>query len=214
MHVTIYFERKPLFIVSSLDPEMEEYLHHEETIFIDEYNSHTVKAMLHEMEQPQILRGVFLHENVEEALRAFKKRFTVIRAAGGLVYNPKKELLFIFRRGRWDLPKGKIDPGETADTCALREISEETGLENASIVSPLHTSYHTYHENGKFLLKETEWFLMKAPAQQDFTPQEDEDIEKCEWVKVDALQSYLDNTHASIVDVIRKGLELLPASRK
>ena len=208
MH-TIYFNNKPLFLVSSLNPDIEEHLHHEETVFIDEFNSHTVKAMIHEMESPRILRGVFLHEDPEAVLKQFKKKLELVVAAGGLAHTDRNEVLLILRRGKWDLPKGKLDKGESLETCAIREIKEETGLVNVSLEGPLTITYHTYHEFGKHILKESHWYLMKAEKQENFIPQLDEDIEKCLWVPMDEISPYMENTHASIMDVIRAGVKEL-----
>ncbi|HYK55852.1 MAG TPA: NUDIX domain-containing protein, partial [Flavisolibacter sp.] len=175
MQKKIYFNNKPLFLLNELTPEIEEYLHHEETVFIDEFNSHTVKAMIHEMDQPKVLRGVFLHEDVNAVLNSFKKKFTFIQAAGGFDYTKDNEVLLIFRRGKWDLPKGKLDEGEDLETCALREVKEETGLEKMQLEKPLTITYHTYHQYGEYILKEAHWYLMKS-EKQAFTPQTEEDI--------------------------------------
>jgi 8-oxo-dGTP pyrophosphatase MutT (NUDIX family) len=209
MQKKIYFNNKPLFLVNELTPEIEEYLHHEETVFIDELNTHTVKAMIHEMEQPKIHRGIFLHPDVDTLLKSFKKKFSFVQAAGGFVYTEDHQILLIFRRGKWDLPKGKLDPHEDLAACALREVKEETGLENVQLDKPLTITYHTYHQYGEYILKESHWYLMRSGRQEVFSPQTDEDIEKCEWVAVDHLASYMDNTHASVADVVKAGVRYL-----
>ncbi|MGZ3854527.1 MAG: NUDIX hydrolase [Flavisolibacter sp.] len=205
----IYFNNKPLFITKQVTPELEEYLHHEETVFIDEFNLHTVKAMVHEMEAPKIHSGVFLNEDPEAVLKAFKKKLVLIQAAGGLVHTGDNNLLLIFRRGKWDLPKGKLDAGENLEACAIREVAEETGLSKVEIEQPLCVTFHTYHEFGKHILKESHWYLMKTPSKTNLTPQHEEDIEKCEWVSTDRLAPYMDNTHASILDVVNAGIKIL-----
>jgi 8-oxo-dGTP pyrophosphatase MutT (NUDIX family) len=214
MQKKIYFNNKPLFLVNELSPEIEEHLHHEETVFIDEFNSHTVKAMIHEMEQPKILRGIFLHQDTDALLKSFKKKFSFVQAAGGFVYTDDHQVLLIFRRGKWDLPKGKLDANEDLAACALREVREETGLENVRLERPLTITYHTYHQYGDYILKESHWYLMRSEAQEEFTPQTDEDIEKCEWVTLDKLASYMDNTHASIADVVKAGVQFLHQIKK
>ena len=209
MQQIIYFNNKPLYLVNEIGPEVEEFLHHEETVFIDEFNLHTVKAMIHEMEQPQIIRGVFLHNDVDALINAFKKKLHLIKAAGGFVYTKEHEVLMIFRRGKWDLPKGKLDEGEDLATCALREVKEETGLEKMEMDRPLAITYHTYHQFGEHIIKESHWYLIKSLKQKEFKPQTEEDIEKCEWVPLNALGPYMDNTHASIRDVVHAGIKLL-----
>ncbi len=212
MHQTIYFNNKPLYLVNEISSDIEEFLHHEETVFIDEFNLHTVKAMIHEMEQPQILRGVFLHHDIDAVLKAFKKKLHLIKAAGGFVYTKDLELLMIFRRGKWDLPKGKLDEGEDLATCAIREVKEETGLDNLEMDKPLAVTYHTYHQYGEHIIKESHWYLIKSAKQEAFKPQTEEDIEKCEWVSINALGPYLDNTHASIKEVVQAGIKQLSSS--
>lgn len=209
MHKTIYFNNKPLFLASEITKDLEEYLHHEETVFIDEFNVHTVKAMIHEMELAKIHAGVFLHEDVDAVLKAFKKKFLLILAAGGLVHSKKDEILLIFRRGKWDLPKGKLDVNEEMEACAIREVKEETGLVSVEIEKLLCITYHTYHENGKHILKESHWYLMKAQKQANLVPQLEEDIEKCEWVAMQQLAPFMKNTHASIMEVVNKAVREL-----
>src|SRR5689334_4462347 len=100
----IYFNNKPLFLVSQVTKEIEEYLHHDDTVFIDDFDSHTVKAMIHEMEAEKIHAGVFLHPDTDAVLKAFKKKLVFIQAAGGFVHTPDNHVLLIFRKGKWDLP--------------------------------------------------------------------------------------------------------------
>jgi len=207
--IKIYFNNKPLFITNQITKELEEYLHHEDTVFIDEFNIHTVKTMVHEMEAQQIHAGVFLHHDVETVLKTFKKKLVLVKAAGGLVHTEDDHLLLIFRRGKWDLPKGKLDDNEEIKSCAIREIKEETGLINVEIEKPLCITYHTYHEGGKHILKESHWYLMKVQKQTNLIPQVEEDIEKCEWVPIDQIAPYMENTHASILDVVKAGVKLL-----
>ena len=102
----IFFNNKPLYLVSELNAEMEEYLHHEDTVFIDDFNQHTVKAMIHEMEAPQIHAGVFKHDDVEALMKAFRKRLVVVQAAGGLVHTPSNEILPI-HTGQYPLQPGE-----------------------------------------------------------------------------------------------------------
>ena len=209
MQQKIYFNNKPLFLIDEKNKEIEELLHHEDTVFIDDFDFHTVKAMVHEMESSKIHAGVFLHKDVTVLLNAFKRKLTLVKAAGGLIYTDGKEILLIFRKGKWDLPKGKLDKGETLEYCAIREITEETGLKNIGLKKPLSITYHTYHEGGKHILKESHWYMIKGDRSEVLTPQVNEDIEKCEWVSVDKLAPYMENTHASIIDVVNAGVKEL-----
>ena len=102
-----------------------------------------------------------------------------------------------------------IDDKEALETCAVREIEEETGLKNHVIEKPLTITYHTYHQDGKHILKESHWYLMKSDKQSVFTPQTEEGITKCEWVHVKNIATYMENTHASIIDVVNEALKHL-----
>jgi hypothetical protein len=107
MYIKIYFNEKPLFLCDAVDETIQPFIHHDDAIFIDELNGHAIKSMIHEMEQPNIHAGVFFHANLEKLKKAFFRKFTFIKAAGGLVTNEKKEILIILRRGKWDLWKKK-----------------------------------------------------------------------------------------------------------
>jgi 8-oxo-dGTP pyrophosphatase MutT (NUDIX family) len=209
MHITIYFNEKPLILCDQITKEIEYYLHRDDAVFIDEYNIHTVNTMLYEMSLPSVRAGVFLHKDVQELLKAIKKKFLFMQAAGGLVYTPDHKFLLIFRRGKWDLPKGKLDEGESLEECAVREVKEETGVENIKLDKALCNTYHTYHQDGRHILKESHWYLMQTPGQSLLVPQTDEDIEKCEWAAADKLAPYMENTHPSIIDVLKAAIKNL-----
>ena len=207
--VKIYVRNKPLFLVSQTTKEIDDFIHRPETIFIDELNAPAVRTMLQELGRDEFYQGVFLHQNTAAVLDEFKQQLTVIQAAGGLVYTENQEILLIFRRGKWDMPKGKLDEGEDLETCAVREISEETGLKNLTLEKPLQVTYHTYFEGEKHILKESHWYLVKCNTKEEFAPQLEEDIEKCEWVPHNKLDSYRTNMHASIIDVLDTALGIL-----
>ncbi len=202
MYIRIYFNDKPLFLCDAIDRSLEPYLHHDDAVFIDEFSTHAINTMLHEMNQPKVLAGIYLHKDLEELKKALWKKFTIVKAAGGLVLNNENELLMIFRRGHWDLPKGKLDPGETLAECAIREVQEETGLVTIELKNELLTTYHTYHENGKFILKESYWYQMKAMGAQPLTAQTSEDIQQVIWANESKINECLKNAFPSVVDVV------------
>lgn len=205
MQQIIYFNSKPLYLVSQVSPEIEPYLHQKSTLFIDEFSEQAIKTMIYEMEQPNIYHGVFIYKDVAQLLSAFKQQFRVVLAGGGFIYNKKEEALLIFRKGKWDMPKGKLDEGEVLQQCAVREVKEETGLSNVQLVKPLCITYHTYREEDA-ILKESHWYLMTA-AKETLTPQTEEHIERCDWVPFHLLNNYFHNMHASVKDVVNRGLE-------
>ena len=127
-----------------------------------------------------------------------------IIAAGGIVVNPKNEILWIFRRGYWDLPKGKLDPNETIEACAIREVMEETGVKDLQLEGLVYTSKHHYHDQylNAAVEKTTFWYKMTTVVMQEGIPQAEEDIEAIAWVNIDAQGPYLDKTYATIKEVI------------
>src|SRR5215216_3434634 len=176
----IYFGDKPLFFSESKSDELKPFLHEKDTVILKEIKKDEIISLIGKMQEAKTKTGIILY-NVEEAFNAVKKEFTLIQASGGLVYDNSRVLL-IFRRGKWDLPKGKLDEGEDLGECAIREIKEETGLENVKLEQTLCTTYHTYYEGGQHILKESHWHLLKGNDNEPLIPQTDEDIEKCEWV--------------------------------
>jgi 8-oxo-dGTP pyrophosphatase MutT (NUDIX family) len=129
----------------------------------------------------------------------------LILAAGGLVENEKGEILFMFRRGKWDLPKGKLDPGETLEECALREVEEETGVGQLKLKKFLLQTLHEYEELGKVIQKKTHWFQMTTISHQSLVPQTEEDITDLRWIAPADFEIVLRNTYPAIVEVLRAG---------
>jgi 8-oxo-dGTP pyrophosphatase MutT (NUDIX family) len=204
MYIKIYFDNKPLFLCNEVDESLQPYIHHDDAVFIDELDLHTVKSMIHEMQLEKVHAGVFYHPDLEDLKKAFYKKFTLVLAAGGLVQNEKEEILLIFRRGKWDLPKGKLDKGEKLEECAVREVEEETGLKDIKLISPLIITYHTYHEGTKFILKESHWYNMKVNGEQKLVPQTEEGIIETKWATIKEAEQLFLQSFPSIVDVIKE----------
>ena len=127
-----------------------------------------------------------------------------IVAAGGIVTNEENKILFQFRRGKWDLPKGKLEEGERIEDCAVREVEEETGLQNIQLGNLIGVTNHFYKEKGKDLEKETHWFAMKVTGPQELVPQLEEDITDLKWVGKNEITEYLENSFKNIEDIISK----------
>ncbi|MCK9617410.1 MAG: NUDIX hydrolase [Lentimicrobiaceae bacterium] len=134
--------------------------------------------------------------------------FTIIEAAGGLVSNAKGQLLFIFRRGWWDLPKGKLEPGETPEEAALREVKEETGLNRLSLLYPLPSTWHIYPHRGSQVLKKTYWFAMQHTGNEKPVPQTEEDIQEVKWISPAELPQLLRLTYPSLVEMLKSSSEI------
>ena len=141
--------------------------------------------------------GVFSNE-FEIIINVFKKKFPEIIAAGGKVINNKSEILFIYRNKKWDLPKGKAEKNENISQTALREVEEETGIKNLSIIKPLDKTYHIFKRGKTNHLKTTYWFEMKSDYNGKFKPQKKEGITRVEWIGVENLSSILPKSYANI----------------
>ena len=149
---------------------------------------------------------VVSHARPSFFLNLFRSAFINVPAAGGLVRSYNK-ILFIYRRGKWDLPKGKIDEGETAVEAALREVEEECGISGHSIVKKLPSTFHVYtspYKNsfGKWIFKETVWFEMNYSGNSMGTPQAAEGIISLNWVAVDELESIYKQTYENLKEII------------
>jgi 8-oxo-dGTP pyrophosphatase MutT (NUDIX family) len=202
MYITIHFGDKPVFLADSRDPDLSELLSHPETVLIEECSAHAVHALLHEIKKTEIRAGVMIAEDLAALRKLFWSRFQIIQAAGGLVENELREFLFIFRRGYWDLPKGKIDEGETIEACAIREIQEETGLKDLRLIRPLCTTYHTYEFKGEEILKESFWFHVEGKRTDKLIPQTEEDIQEIIWADRHRVGELLRGTYPSIRAVL------------
>tara|TARA_B100000768_G_C11080000_1_gene290371 strand:- start:46 stop:516 length:471 start_codon:yes stop_codon:yes gene_type:complete len=128
--------------------------------------------------------------------------YLLIKAAGGVVYNEKNQLLMIFRNNKWDLPKGKLESNESIKDCALREVEEECGVKNLYIDRELDCSYHVYEINNNKILKQTYWFKMKTKFNGKLIPQIQEGITKVEWVKKEDIDLKLNNSFSTIEDIL------------
>ena len=138
--------------------------------------------------------------------KIFRIYFTEVEAAGGLVRHSSGRYLFFERNGKWDLPKGHIESGETPDACALREVHEECGINNHKIINPLPPSYHTYMWEGISYLKKTHWFLMSYGEEIIFSPQTEEGITRVEWLLPEEISKIKSTAWLSLTDLINSSI--------
>lgn len=147
-------------------------------------------------------RIYYTGERPAKLLKRIKKAFKFIEAAGGLVKNNKEEFLFIYRLDKWDLPKGKAEKGETPAETALREVVEETGLDDVALLQPLANTYHIYPLKDIMVLKCTYWYEMEHKGEGKVIPQTTENITSVEWIAKDQFPKVVKNTYPSILEVI------------
>jgi ADP-ribose pyrophosphatase YjhB (NUDIX family) len=158
-------------------------------------------ALAHQ-HQEFFTRIFLLDENPGKVFELLLDKCKLIEAAGGLVKNDKGELLMIFRNEKWDLPKGKIEKGESPEIAAVREVEEECGIGMLTIIRPLSPTYHTYLHKEKFVLKKTYWYEMTCADNRALTPQVEEGISEVKWMNEADVKMALENTFHSIADVI------------
>ena len=145
----------------------------------------------------------FTLKNKKEVIKYLKKKFKVIKAAGGIVQNKDNKILFIYRLGKWDLPKGKKDKGEKIKDCAVREVEEETNTK-VKIIKKNCTTWHTYTRYKKFILKKTVWYKMKCIDDSKMKGQKKEKIEKVRWMENKIINEILINSYKSLSYVVKK----------
>lgn len=199
----IYFDDRPLQIIKAVPGLVEQLDNKEGFTIVNLPDEETVAEVVAQMQTNKELKVKIYAPDRQHMLQQIQKNFTLMQAAGGLVTTNTEKLMLIFRKGKWDLPKGKRDEGETMDQCALREVMEETAVKNLVLEKLLHVTYHTYTEKQKTILKETHWFHMTTTLQ-PLKAQADEGIEKCIWVDEGDLSTFTDNMHLSVQDVLIK----------
>ncbi len=164
-----------------------------------------ILSIIDKIEKNQELKQVYIFANDLKRLKNdFFSLFKIVPAAGGLVLNAQSDMLLIYRRGSWDLPKGKMEIGETKKESAVREVVEETGLINVQLIKKLTTTYHIYpNRSNKRVLKPSYWYLMWS-TDTLLKPQIEEDIEKAEWVSLsDFRAAQYEPMYSNIREVIK-----------
>lgn len=153
-------------------------------------------------------KGIYVfHTDLALLWNEFKAFFTNVIAAGGLVLNTEKDILFIFRNQTWDLPKGKMEKGESYEETAIREVEEECGITGLSIEKTLHITYHIFYENNKNNLKITHWFLMNTSSKEEPIPQEEEGISLAKFISAPKITVLYDSMYPNISNLIKNYLQ-------
>ena len=186
----IFINEKPLFLTSEIADQGELNFYFLESVDID---SLIKKYLTNKIDVCHLY-----HADNDQLIKLFKKKIEVEKAAGGVVYHSNQKLLFIYRNGKWDLPKGGIDKNESSEDAAIREVEEETGVKNLIITEKLQKTYHVFIRNGKYKLKITQWYKMNTDYNEKLFPQAEEGIKKVKWVKPEKVNKKLKNSYENI----------------
>lgn len=200
----IYIGATPLCLVT--EEEAKNYDRKDLSNLLVKHPKHQKKYILRyidtlENQQNRYKSIIIRTDELERLWEEFRSYYKIMEAAGGVVRNEKGEVLGIYRSGVWDLPKGKIEKGETEGEAAIREIQEETGLNEVDLGDKITTTYHTYkNRKGNRVLKVSHWFHMTT-TETELTPQVEEDIEKAEWLSLENLKNQTP-IYQNILDVL------------
>ena len=192
----VFFNQKLILLTTDIIPPKED------SPFF--YVKFTNKKFVVQILKSKKVKMLYLYHSKEDKLwYYFLNMFKLIEAAGGLVRNLKtNHFLFIFRNKKWDLPKGRINKNEGVQKAAIREVEEETGVENLSITKPLNTTFHIFKRNRKYRLKKTFWYLMETDYNGELTPETKEGIEKAIWIEKKLIVSLRSEMYQNINLVI------------
>lgn len=199
----IYYNDKPLILTNEKADYLKENAVAKNYKLLEGASSASYSQALKLLERPGETGAIIEDNDAHALLSQLHSMFPSIHAGGGVVYNEKNALLMIFRRGKWDLPKGKMDEHEKIDECALREVSEETGLQHLTLVEKICDTYHIYAQDGQQLLKRTAWYKMQGTSKDTLLPQKEENILEARWVSEKDLRPFAARSYEAIRDVLR-----------
>ena len=126
-----------------------------------------------------------------------RRKMKLAHSAGGVVFHRDpvrgdvRLLLLQHETGKWMLPKGTIETGETSEAVARREVAEETGIRNVRIVSDLGEERYVFFWKAEdtYYDKTVHYYLMEFLGGEDAAPQREEGFVRCEWATfADALE--------------------------
>ena len=186
----VFVNDKPLFLTNEISKETNFQLFLLESVDIEQ--------LIIKIFQNKVQKAYLYHPDEKEIMKTLKSKIPVSKAGGGLVYNKKGEVLFIFRGGKWDLPKGGTEKGEEIEDTAMREVEEETGVNKLRITKKLQKTYHVFRRNGTYRLKITHWFEMQSDFEGIPVGQIEEGIEKAVWLNPSEMPEVLKHSYENI----------------
>ncbi|MAD96704.1 MAG: NUDIX hydrolase [Flavobacteriaceae bacterium] len=185
----VFINDKPIIITSSYE--------NEEDLPVQLFKETVVDEIIYRLKNESLEGIILFSDQLESDWKTFQESFKVVRAGGGLVLNDNKDILFIYRNDKWDLPKGRIEKGESVETTAIREVEEECGINGLKILQKLVTTFHIYFQD-QYCLKETHWFLMKTDYSGNLTPQLEEGITKVAFIPQNEIENIIEKSYKNI----------------
>ena len=192
----IYINEVVLILTESLPPDIEDY----QELKVSDFDFLKFYKLISHLESPKIF--LLLTPDFKSVFKGIKRSMILIKAAGGIVSNEANKYLFIFRNGKWDLPKGKIEKGENSRVAAIREVQEECGISIDSSGDKICNTYHMYDIKGDLVIKKTAWYWMRAEKQEKLIPQLEEGITDVRWLSPGDLMLVRQNTYPLIRDLL------------
>jgi len=187
---TIFYNETPILLTDNLNNSSEENF-----FYIDKVN---IYRLLETIKRNKYKKVFLFHSDKKTLWKTFKSHFKIEKAAGGLVKNKKGDTLFIYRFDKWDLPKGKIEKGESKKEAAIREVEEECGVNGLTIQKKLQKTYHIFQRNGQETLKITHWYAMATDFKGKLQPQLEEGITEVVFKNPSEVKEALENTYENI----------------
>jgi ADP-ribose pyrophosphatase YjhB (NUDIX family) len=198
----IYLNDKTLILTTDADAYISSNPSSSDYISYQGVTARNLNKAIGQLEYPGVPGVIITDSNEDAILKQLNTLFSFIDAAGGIAYNENGEILLIYRRGKWDLPKGKRDDDESMEECALREVKEETGLKNLQLDIFICNTYHIYSQFGEQMLKRTAWYKMTGTSKDKLKPQKEENILEARWVKEQDLGPFMKKTYEAIKEVL------------
>ncbi|WP_036158568.1 NUDIX hydrolase [Maribacter forsetii] len=161
-------------------------------------NQESIEEAISSLRKGKLREAFIYHPNYDEILKKFTQVIPLVIAGGGVVRNKEGKVLFIYRNDKWDLPKGKLDKGESIEECAIREVEEETGVRGLVIDNYIRTTYHVFKRNGINKLKQVYWYDMSTDFDGKLKPEKKEGIFKVRWKGPEKIKKALENSYVNI----------------
>ncbi|HIP47815.1 MAG TPA: NUDIX domain-containing protein [Lutibacter sp.] len=194
---TIFVNNKPIILSDEIEEERD--------FEICAYSELQIEEVLHKLKNTKATGFYIYHEDLDLLWRKIKNFFKLVKAAGGVVIK-ENEILMIYRNDFWDLPKGKMEKGETKEETALREVEEECSIQDLKIKKKLPTTYHVFYEDNKYKLKITYWYTMTTKDDSNPIPQKEEGITKAEFIPIKSIPNHYAEMYRSIQELLKNNI--------